>query len=146
LLLAPAERLETLHKSTGQSERQLEMTSHLAETLQLTATGEEYVKALQDFVKEFPASPRGQAFEKVLHEQAHWRSVLEWNRLIQPWLPRTLDVSFADAKARRRQVQAFQLAHPQFVDATAVENYRLFLEALGQQDESIPESAAANLR
>jgi hypothetical protein len=146
LLLAPAERLETLRKSCGQSEHQTELTNRLAEAAQSTMTGEEYAKILQDYAKEFPLSPRGKAFQQVLQEQPHWQAVLAWNRLVQPWLPRPLDVNFADAKTRSGQIRAFQQAHPQFVDAATVGHYLLYLEAVGQQEESAPESAAAKLR
>ena len=146
-LLKPlTDRLNALQKMLGRANREAELADRLSAALVSGESTEEYVKALHEYIDEYPKTSRSQAFQRVLGERALWQEVMDWNRLIRPWADSPLDIPVADARGQADKVAAFLQAHPAFVDRAAAQLYRLCLAAAAQQGEAAPQSAAADLR
>jgi hypothetical protein len=124
-----------------------ESTTGLTADLRASNGGAEYARALEQYVKQFPGSARTKNFQLALKDRPLWLAAREWNRLFDPDHPRPLELKFADARELANKLRAFQADHSaSFYDAPVARAYLLYLEALGQQDESVPKTAARELR
>lgn len=106
----------------------------------------EYLKAAEEYVKEFPDSPRSQGLKQAIAEQSYWQEVLDWNALVNRDAGKPFEVKSAEAKKQAELWSEFLKARPKFVDFVLVRDYVKCLEAVVQQDGGLADSAAGQMR
>ncbi len=129
------------HQQEGQS------TSGLTAALRAPEGAAEYARALEQYVKQFPGSPRAKNFQLALKEKPLWLASRAWSRLLRPYEDHPLKLKFADAGELAGKLRAFQNDQgSSFYDPALARAYLQYLEALVQQDEGNAKSAAHELR
>jgi hypothetical protein len=139
-------RLDRVREAVAAGERERSFIDYISAGLVGKPDGAEFVKRLEAYVVKYPSSPRGHSFQETLKERGLWTAATEWTRILQLAAGDPLAIPPGEALARAAQVRQLIAQHPDFVEAELARKYLLYLEALGEQDESNPKSAAAELR
>jgi hypothetical protein len=145
-LNALGERLRAVQALLGKADRESRAAERLDELAQGSEAGTEYIEALRKYAADFASTRRGKAFPFVLPESSHWHAALQWDQLLKPLGARPLDVKPAEARVLADRIDALLKNHPEFVDGDVARTYRRALESIAEQNESVAESASAELR
>jgi hypothetical protein len=145
-LKAAETRLASLRQKTAEVEGAARLEKRLTAAVHPDGHPGEYVAALEAYRKEFPATARGQDFERALKEQPHWQAVRAWDDLIGPWRDNPLKISPGDARKLLARCREFLQSYPQFVDAAVARHYADALEGVARRDPADRDGAAAGLQ
>lgn len=139
--------LAAVRETIRRGDQEGQSTGGLTAALRSPDGEAEYARALEEYVKQFPASTRAKNFKLALKDRPLWLAARDWNRLLPPAQNPPLEMKFADAAALAERLRAFEQDHGSaFYDAALAQAYRLSLEGLAQQDEGQPKTAARELR